>query len=300
MSRSHSGIIKLSSMYLTTGFVAGLLSKETSRVYGLLDGPSYIPPRLQVTSLHSNPNMMRFRNILRGSGINVPVISLQDVQWMTVSDGNYSISATLNSDLKHLVETGWLRENTVFELNGYSIEKNIDEAYAGRELVLFVGHITCVFPNFPEQIGDPKDIFDAARDGPIARHDPRLSAHPLLALTSRAIQGIFEGKPKARQIFRSMTPLNVQVTKIGKLNANLWFVTLFDGYRRCMGFLWTELEPEKYGVKGHLRNNVSEIMTDGSNALKEGDVISFTEVAFFGEEPALFPCLYHIDIEHRA
>jgi len=74
--------------------------------------------------------------MLKSNGVDVPVVSLQGIQWMTVSDGNYTISATLNPDLKHVVESGLLRENSIFEINGYTIEDNQDETYAGRHLML--------------------------------------------------------------------------------------------------------------------------------------------------------------------
>ena len=82
-NRRHSNVLTMS---LTSYFIASLLSQEKHHLYSLLD-PNFKPPRVQVTSLHSNPNMMRFQEILKNSGVNVPVVSLQGVQWMTVSDG---------------------------------------------------------------------------------------------------------------------------------------------------------------------------------------------------------------------
>ena len=92
-------------MSLTSRFIMNLLSQQKHHLYSLLD-PNFKPPRVQVTSLHSNPNMMRFQEVLKSNGVDVPVVSLQGIQWMTVSDGNYTISATLNPDLKHVVESG--------------------------------------------------------------------------------------------------------------------------------------------------------------------------------------------------
>src|SRR5271156_5005754 len=139
-------------MSLTTGFISSLLSKEKKRVYSIND-PDYKPPQLQVVSLRVNPNILRIQELYRANGVdNVPVVSTHGIQWMTVSDGNYSISATLNPDLKYLVDQGTLKTNSVFELNGYFVQENIDEAHTGRELLLQVGHITFAFPKFPERI----------------------------------------------------------------------------------------------------------------------------------------------------
>ena len=241
---------------------------------------------------------MRFQEMLKSNGVDVPVVSLQGIQWMTVSDGNYTISATLNPDLKHVVESGLLRENSIFEINGYTIEDNQDETYAGRHLMLCVGAITCVFPKFPERIGEPKDIFDALKDGPVQYSN--IPTHPVLRLTPRAIDGIFSAKPKARQVFSSLSPLTVQVTKIGKLNADVWFVVLFDGGKECMAVLWTMLHLEKVGITGHLRNNLLEVMTDNRDGLQEGDIISFSQLCMLGEVDAMVMCLFNISIEHRA
>ena len=175
--------------------------------------------------------------------------------------------------LRHLTptsSTSLKAENTVFEINGYAIEDNQDKAYAGRNLMLNVGAITCIFPNFPEHIGQPKDIFDALNDGPVQYSN--IPTHPLLRLTPRVIDGIFTAKPKARQVFSSLVPLTVQVTRIAKLNADVWFVVVFDGAKECMAVLWTMLHLEKMGIERHLKNNLLEMMTDNRDALQEGDV----------------------------
>lgn len=284
-------------MSLTSHFIVNLLSQQKHHLYSLHD-PNFKPPRVQVTSLHSNPNMMRFQEMLRGNGVDVPVFSLQGIQWMTVSDGNYTISATLNPDLKHIVESGFLRENSIFEINGYTIEDNQYETYTGRNVILCVGAITCVFSEFPERIGEPKDIFDAMKDGPVQYSN--IPTHPILRLSPRTIDGILSAKPKARQVFSSLTPLRMQVTKIGKFNADVWFVILFDGGKKCIAVLWTMLQLEKMGITGHLRNNLLEVMTNNHNELQEGDIISFSQLCMLGEDDAMVMCLFNISIEHRA
>ena len=283
-------------MSLTPHFIASLLSQQKNHLYSILD-PNFKPPRVQVTSLHSNPNMMRFQKMLEGTGIDVPVVSLQGIQWMTVSDGNYSISASLNPDLEHLVKSGFVKKNTVLEINGYNIGDNKDEAFAGRNLLLYVGAITCIFPNFPEQIGEPKDIFDALKDGPLQYSN--IPTHPILHLTPRAFDGIFAANPKSRQVFTVRTPLIVQVTTIGKLNRDIWFVQLYDGGRECMAALWTMIDLEKVGITGHLRNNLLGVMTDDHGALQVGDIISFSQLCMLGEANAMMMCLFNINIEHR-
>ena len=126
--------------------------------------------------------MLRFQESLKEAGVDVPVFSLQGIQWMTISDGNDSISTILNPDLKHLIESaGVMRKNTVFEINGYTIQENVDEAYAGQTLQLDVGAITIIFSKFPDCIGDPKDIFDAMKNGHVQYTN--VPIHPILMLT---------------------------------------------------------------------------------------------------------------------
>jgi hypothetical protein len=215
---------------------------------------------------------------------------------MTISDGNYSISATLNPDLKHSVESGVLGKNTVFEINGYTIHQNVDETYAGRMLRLDVGAITVVFSKFPDSIGDPQDIFDAMKNGPIQYIS--VPKHPALMLTPRALDALACAKPM--QIFKSGNPFNLEVTQLSKLNAEVWFVVLFDGWTHQMAVLWKMLDLERMGIKDHLANNLSAVMTYDGNGLKKGDIIEITQFCMLGEDDAMIMGLWNVRIIYHA
>ena len=170
-------------MSLTSGFIASAPAKPKNCLYSLLDNANFTPPRLQVTSLHENPNVAMLRNHFRGMGITTPIEGTQNLQWFTLSDGNYTISAILSPDLKHLVRSGQLKINSIVELDGYVLQDNLDEAPKGRTTLVQVGAMTVVFSDFPGQMGKPKDIFDAARDGP--RQYTNIPTNALLEVTPK-------------------------------------------------------------------------------------------------------------------
>ena len=65
-------------------------------------------------------------------------------------DDNYIISATLNPDLKYIIENDILRENSIFEINEYIIENNQNEIYIRRKLILYIDIIIYIFLIFSE------------------------------------------------------------------------------------------------------------------------------------------------------
>src|SRR5271169_4722747 len=176
-------------MSLTSGFIASLPTKTKLQLYSDADD-DYTSPRLQVTSLHENPGVSQIKELLKDLP-DVPVKSTHGLQWLTVSDGNYSISAVLNPDLKPLVESGHLKKNSIIEVDGYVLEDNPTEAAKGRTCLLSVGAITITHPDFPDLIGEPKDIFDATRAGPVDH--VKVPEHPLLHLTPRSVEAIEKG-----------------------------------------------------------------------------------------------------------
>jgi len=285
-------------MSLTSGFIASAPAKPKKRLYSLLDNANFTSPRLQVTSLHENPNLAMLRNHFRGMGITTPIQGTHNLQWMTLSDGNYTISAILSPDLKHLVRSGQLKTNSIIELDGYVLQDNSDEAPKGRTTLVQVGAMTVVFSDFPGQMGTPKDIFDAASDGP--RQYIHIPTNALLEVTAKCFEQINKGK--ARQVFTAAANrIRVQVTEISKISARNWHLALFDGWTYFNASLSTDVDLVSMGMTGLMTNNASAVM-EGEEMLKVGDVISIPQYLIMGSERegTKCMCLYNLSIYRHA
>jgi len=97
-----------------------------------------VPSRLQITSLHETPSLESLRNQLRKSGFpqDIPVVGSHGVQWLTLSDGNYSISAVLSPDIQPLVRSGQLKTISIVELDAYVVLDNTTEAPQARTALI--------------------------------------------------------------------------------------------------------------------------------------------------------------------
>jgi hypothetical protein len=231
-------------------------------------------------------------------GITTPIEGTQNLQWLTLSDGNYTISAILSPDVKHLVRSGQLKINSIVELDGYVLQDNPDETPKGRTTLVQVGAMTVVFSDFPGQMGKPKDIFDAARDGP--RQYTNIPTNALLEVTPKCFEQIDKGK--ARQVFTAANRIRVQVTEISKISATNWHLVLFDGWTYFNASMSTEVDLVNMGMTGLMKNNASAVMTEGDEMLKVGDVISIPQYLIMGNERegTKCMCLYNLNIYHHA
>jgi hypothetical protein len=275
------------SMSLATGFIASLLTKPKNRIYHAKQR-GYETPCLQITSFHENPLI----TAMKQDGL--PVELVNGSQWMTLSDGQHSISAVLFSDLRPLVDSGCVIENSVIDLLAYQIDDNHSEAPEGRMVKLFVDAFAIFRTDFPGRIGEPKDVFDVGGEAPNA---PPTTV-PELLLTPRSIEVIESGK--SGRIFTVPNRMRLQVTSITKLTNDVWHLTVFDGEKSCKADMHRNVEFEEYCLQGLLKNNLSAIMTDTENGLKVNDVISIPQFGIVGEGEAKSMVLHNLTIVHRA
>ena len=158
--------------------------------------------------------------------------------------------------------------------------------------------MTVVFSDFPGQMGEPKDIFDAARDGP--RRYTNIPTNALLEVTPKCFEQV--GKGEERQVFTAWNRIRVQVTEISKIDASSWHLVLFDGWTYFNASMSTKLDMVSMGMTGLLKNNASDVMTEGEEMLKVGDVISIPQYLIMGDEGegTKCMCLYNLSIYHHA
>jgi hypothetical protein len=158
--------------------------------------------------------------------------------------------------------------------------------------------MTVVFSDFPGQMGTPKDIFDAASDGP--RQYIHIPTNALLEVTPKCFEQINKGK--ARQVFTAAANrIRVQVTEISKISARNWHLALFDGWTYFNASLSTDVDLVSMGMTGLMTNNASAVM-EGEEMLKVGDVISIPQYLIMGteREGTKCMCLYNLSIYHHA
>lgn len=227
---------------------------------------------------------------------NVPIVGSHGVIWLTLSDGNYTISAVLFDELNHLVHEGKLKISSIIELDMYTVTDNMYEVTQGRTCLINAGAMKILFSDFPERLGDPKDIFDAAEDGP--RSYANAPTHPLLELSLNCLETVAKGS--SGQVFKALQWIKVQVTGISKIDAKAWHLELFDGQGRFKAVMSQGVEMEDLGIQGHLKNNVADIMTDGSEGLKVGDTISIPEYFILENGRDKLMGLYNIRIFRHA
>jgi hypothetical protein len=222
------------------------------------------------------------------------------LQWMTVSDGQYSIAACLNPELKYMYETRQIQENSIIYLTGYGTEPNTEEAIDGRPIRLIIGAFTVERSSFPEQIGNPVDLFDATtKIGVVAKADPTLAYHALLDLTPRAIQAI--QRTENGNVYKTTGLFRLQVTSIKKKYDTCWHITLSDGIDSVSGSMSHLLELADLGVAGHQKNNLAAVMNNTAKGLKVRDVISFSEFMVLDyDSMTKMVILYNCDIVYRA
>ena len=133
------------------------------------------------------------------------------------------------------------------------------------------------------------------RDGPIQYTG--VPTHPILLLTPRALQAYAKAKPL--QVFKAGSPIALQVSGVAKLNVEVWFVVLFDGVIRRMAVLLKTFKLENMGIKDHLRNNLSAVMTYDGNELRKGDIIEVTQSCMLGEGDIMMMGLWNVCIIYR-
>jgi hypothetical protein len=282
-------------MSLTQDFISSIPSKVQGRIY-LASQPGYKIPRLQIISFHDNPAITKLRATIPG----LPCIINNGLQWMTVSDGQYSITACLNPERQYMYETRQIKENSIIYLTGYGTEPNNEEAIEGRPIRLVVGAFEVERSNFPERIGNPVDLYDATtKIGVVAKADPALAYHALLDLTPRAVERIQSAENCQICVVPGL--LRLQVTSIKKADSTCWHLILSDGIDAVRGSMSHLLELADLGVAGRQKNNLAAIMINTAKGLKVNDVISFSEYMVLDDDSKKkMAILYNCDVVYKA
>jgi Replication factor-A protein 1, N-terminal domain len=275
-------------MSLTTDFIPNLPSKEKGRIYATSDSV-YVVPRLQILAIHENPDATALKKSLDQVLQGIPASQGRGLKFMTVSDGIHSISAALSLDLNPLVDNGTLRENSIIDLDAWVIDDDEDSPDKNK-LLLCLGYLRVFISEFPEKIGNPKDIFEVA---PTKKVESNYT-HPLLNLTPHAIDAIESGT--GGNVYTAAKPLSLQVNSIVKNNPDLWDFKVFDGLKTFGAVMKTSVDLDKLGVEKKFENNVKEIMKE----LKDGDIISVPQYLILAAGDAKKMVVYNCSILHHA
>lgn len=274
-------------MSLTTGFIASLLSKKKGEVYAKDFTPGYDPPRLQI-ALIENPGITAFKAVMGDALQDIPMFGTHGMKWLTVSDGKHSITGVLNPDFAHLIDDNQLKDNSIIELDAYSVRDNPDEAAMGRLAALQVGLVSILRTDFPGWIGEPVNVFDA-KASPVVL-PPRLTPGFVDIVQSQPSRGICTS---ARECY-------VRVTSIDKPDADTWHIIVFDGAKSMAATMYRKMELAEHGIQDHLPNNLASIMTNGPDALKVNDIIFIPQFGVLSAASGMRMGLFNLKIVYHA
>lgn len=284
-------------MSLTCGFVNDLRSKPLERVIGpqLSDVSNFVAPRIQIISLDEHPSISALRELGLPPSINL--FGTHGLQWLTISDGNHSIQAVLENELKPLVTKGSIKANTVVDIIGYVILK--DPNTPSLPFVVNIGLLDIFQTDFPDRIGNPQNIFEAAENVRRVTLNPTLSKHPLLHLTRGVVDSIRSGDRGC--VYLAKKDINLKAQFIHKVQPGVWHMILTDGVKTVKGVASKNLEWDKMGAgENKFKANLSEWMTESEGGLKVGDIISVPEYMTLEEDKKKVMLLNHVVILHRA
>jgi Replication factor-A protein 1, N-terminal domain len=192
------------------------------------------------------------------------------MKWMTMSDGERSITAILHDSLHHLVTNGQLKNNSIICVEGYFVDVNLEETLKGRRILVHVMDLTVIQTDVADCIGEPVNLFDAGVD-------PLLWSVPQLFVTPGSLQllelGISPG------ICSSIPAINLLVTSASKVN-ECWRLVVSDGKISLDAYISLEVierlqESGREGILG--KDAVSAVLANGEDALKENDLINVSQ-----------------------
>jgi hypothetical protein len=257
-------------MYLTGGFIASVPSKSRKQYY-CDNQVDYKTPRLQVLALHPHPSIVQARKLF-GDKINVR--GTHGFQWMTISDGIHSMYALLPPDPFNpggpsVVESGKLKEKSIFELNLYVVgEEDIGTEGGHFMHVLLHTIIHIIQTDVKEVIGAPVSIYKAQAHNPNVLY--RFNKSPHLAA------GLAHNEPKIMDIKPARITLTVKA--VTQASPQTWHLDLTEGGESFKGVI--TLAKSLFGGGSEMAYGVGE-----ERVVRVGDLIAVTKYFYlqFGE-----------------